>query len=92
VLNRDWLIESFRQNDHTVPGSLEARNLFLLTCTGAKSGRKRTVPLDFNRIDGRLVVVASLAGADRNPPWFHNVRAIPTSVSRWKARRSMPPR
>jgi deazaflavin-dependent oxidoreductase (nitroreductase family) len=70
------LIESFRQNDHKVPGNLE-RNLMLLTTTGAKSGQKRTVPLAFHRVDGRLVVAASMAGADRNPPWFHNIKANP---------------
>ncbi|MDA0166743.1 nitroreductase family deazaflavin-dependent oxidoreductase [Solirubrobacter ginsenosidimutans] len=70
------LIEYFRQNDHKVPGNLE-RNLMLLTTTGAKSGQKRTVPLAFHHVDGRLVVVASMAGADRNPPWFHNIKADP---------------
>lgn len=71
------LIESFRQNDRKAPGSLEERNLMLLTSTGAKSGQKRTVPLAFHRVDGRLVVAASMAGADRNPPWFHNIKANP---------------
>jgi deazaflavin-dependent oxidoreductase (nitroreductase family) len=71
------LIESFRQSGHKVAGSLDARNLLLLTTTGAKSGQRRTVPLNFDRVDGRLVVVASMAGADRNPPWFHNIKANP---------------
>jgi deazaflavin-dependent oxidoreductase (nitroreductase family) len=71
------LIESFRQSGHKDAGSLDTRHLLLLTTTGARSGQKRTVPLNFDRVDGRLVVVASMAGADRNPPWLHNLRANP---------------
>jgi probable phosphoglycerate mutase len=70
-------IESFRANNHKIPGELGQVDLLLMTCTGAKSGAKRTVPLGFHRIDGRLIVVASMGGAHRNPPWFHNVRANP---------------
>jgi deazaflavin-dependent oxidoreductase (nitroreductase family) len=71
------LIEAFRRNHGKAPGNLRGRNLMLLTTTGARSGQRRTVPLNSDRVDGRLVVVASMAGADRNPPWFHNVKANP---------------
>lgn len=70
-------IESFRANNHKIPGELGDVNLLLLTCTGAKSGQPRTVPVSFHRIEGRLILVASMGGADKNPPWFHNVCANP---------------
>jgi deazaflavin-dependent oxidoreductase (nitroreductase family) len=70
-------IEEFRSHDGKMPGELGEVDLLLLTATGAKSGERRTVPLGFHRIDGRLVVIASMGGADRNPPWFHNVVANP---------------
>jgi deazaflavin-dependent oxidoreductase (nitroreductase family) len=70
-------IEEFRRNGGKVPGELGEVDLLLLTAKGAKSGEPRTVPLGFHRIDGRLIVIASMGGADKNPPWFFNVIAHP---------------
>jgi deazaflavin-dependent oxidoreductase (nitroreductase family) len=70
-------IEEFRRHGGTMPGELGEVDLLLLTAKGAKSGAPRTVPLGFHRIDGRLIVIASMGGADRNPPWFYNVVANP---------------
>ena len=49
----------------------------LLTCIGRKSGEQRTTPLVFLQDGERMVVVASLAGYDRNPAWYGNLRANP---------------
>jgi deazaflavin-dependent oxidoreductase (nitroreductase family) len=70
-------IEEFRRSGGKMPGELGEVDLLLLTAKGAKSGEPRTVPLGFHRIDGRLCVLASMGGADKNPPWFHNVVANP---------------
>jgi deazaflavin-dependent oxidoreductase (nitroreductase family) len=70
-------IKAFRENDHKVPGELGDVDILLLTCTGAKSGKQRAVPVGYHRIDGRLIMVASMGGADHNPPWFYNVKANP---------------
>jgi deazaflavin-dependent oxidoreductase (nitroreductase family) len=70
-------IEEFRRSGGKMPGELGEVDLLLLTATGAKSGEPRTVPLGFHRIDGRLCVIASMGGAVKNPPWFHNVVANP---------------
>lgn len=47
-----------------------------LTTTGRKSGEQRrtmlTSPL---QLGDTLVVVASRGGDDRNPAWFHNIKA-----------------
>lgn len=49
----------------------------ILTTTGARSGRPRTVPvLGLPAQDG-LVVIASNFGQDRHPAWYHNLRADP---------------
>jgi deazaflavin-dependent oxidoreductase (nitroreductase family) len=66
------LIEEFRAN-----GGLGERPVLLLSTTGARSGQRRTTPVMFLRIDGHLVVVASNAGAERDPDWFHNLVADP---------------
>ncbi len=75
------LIEVFRNNAGKVPGELEELDLLLLTMTGAKTGAKRTVPLGYFFVDGgRLVVIASMGGADVNPPWYSNVVANPEMI------------
>jgi deazaflavin-dependent oxidoreductase (nitroreductase family) len=49
-----------------------------LTTIGAKSGEQRTSPvLAIPADDGRLVVIASNYGQQRNPSWYHNLRANP---------------
>jgi deazaflavin-dependent oxidoreductase (nitroreductase family) len=49
----------------------------VLTNTGAKSGQVRKTPLVY-LVDGdNIVLVASKAGATRNPAWFHNLVAHP---------------
>ncbi len=49
----------------------------LLTCVGRKSGEKRTVPLVFLSHGDDMVVVGSLAGYDKHPTWYLNIRANP---------------
>jgi deazaflavin-dependent oxidoreductase (nitroreductase family) len=34
-------------------------------------------PLAYFRIDGRLIIIGSFAGAPINPAWVHNLRANP---------------
>jgi deazaflavin-dependent oxidoreductase (nitroreductase family) len=68
-------IQAYREHDGKVPGELGDVDILLLTCTGAKSGKRRTVPVGFHRVDDRLVVIASMGGADHNPPWYYNVKA-----------------
>ena len=51
--------------------------IVMLTTTGANSGRTRTLPVLGVPYDGNLVVIASNYGQDRNPAWYHNLRAQP---------------
>ncbi|TXK38373.1 nitroreductase family deazaflavin-dependent oxidoreductase [Nonomuraea sp. C10] len=71
------VIEEFRANGGKVGGYFEGADLLLLTTTGARSGRQVTSPVMYLEDGGRLVVIASKAGADDNPAWFHNLRANP---------------
>ena len=72
------LIEAFRANHGVVPGELHGANFLLLTTTSAKSGAKRTTPLVYHRIDGRLLVIGSTGGGPRNPGWFDNLAKNPS--------------
>lgn len=71
------IIDEFRANDGKVGGQFAGADLLLLTTTGAKSGQPRVSPLAYFRIDGRLIIVGSFAGAPVNPAWVHNLRADP---------------
>jgi len=76
----DWnksIIEKFRANGGKVGGSFEGTNLLLLHTTGAKSGLERINPMLYFIDNERYVIVASKAGADSNPDWYHNLLAHP---------------
>ncbi|MDX1511579.1 MAG: nitroreductase/quinone reductase family protein [Nitriliruptorales bacterium] len=50
----------------------------LLTCTGAKSGEERTLPLTAMRREDHWLLAGSNYGREKAPPWVHNLRANPT--------------
>ena len=72
------LIDAFRANRGVVPGELQSANFLLLTTTSVKSGAKRTTPLVYHRIGGRLLIIASTGGGPRNPGWFDNLAKNPS--------------
>ncbi|MXP24030.1 nitroreductase family deazaflavin-dependent oxidoreductase [Gordonia sp. HNM0687] len=53
------------------------RPIVLFTTTGAKSGKKRYVPLMRVEENGKYAMVASKGGAPGHPSWYHNVKAHP---------------
>jgi deazaflavin-dependent oxidoreductase (nitroreductase family) len=72
------LIEQFRANGGEIKeGRAAGGTLLLLTTTGARSGEPRTVPLGYSRDGDRYLVVASNAGAEHHPGWYHNLLAHP---------------
>lgn len=56
---------------------LQGASVALLTTTGRKTGEPRVVPLLFLRHGNRVVLVASKAGAAKNPMWYLNLKANP---------------
>jgi deazaflavin-dependent oxidoreductase (nitroreductase family) len=71
------LIKEFRANEGKVGGRFEGRPVLLLTTTGAKSGRKFTIPLVYLQDGDRRLIFASKAGSPTNPDWYHNLVANP---------------
>jgi len=54
----------------------------VLTTVGSKSGLERKTPLAyFPADDGGWLIVASYAGAAKNPDWYYNLAAHPDRVS-----------
>lgn len=53
----------------------------VLTTVGRKSGAKRSTPVNwFPGADDSWLVVASAAGAPKNPAWYYNIAANPDNV------------
>jgi deazaflavin-dependent oxidoreductase (nitroreductase family) len=50
-------------------------NALLLTTRGRRSGRERTVVLQYFPEGEAMVVVAANDGGSRHPGWYHNLRA-----------------
>ncbi len=67
------IINEFRENDGKVGGYFAGAKLVLMTTTGAKSGEKRVSPVMSFQKDGTVYVIASKAGADTHPAWYHNM-------------------
>ena len=71
------VIAEFRENEGVVGGYFEGKTLLILHTVGAKSGKERLAPVMYYEDDGRYVVIASKAGADTHPDWYHNIVANP---------------
>ncbi|MEU4722635.1 nitroreductase family deazaflavin-dependent oxidoreductase [Nonomuraea dietziae] len=74
------VIEEFRANGGRVGGYFEGSKLLLLTTTGAKSGNRVTTPVMYLPDGDRMVIIASNAGADNHPAWYHNLLANPDAT------------
>lgn len=76
----DWVrgqTEKILATGTTDSVSIDGMKVVLFTTTGAKSGKKRYVPLMRVEEDGRYAMVASKGGAPENPSWYYNVKAHP---------------
>ena len=63
-------------------GRMRGMRLLLLTATGRKSGKSRTVPLMGMEDGPDYVVIASNGGQDRHPAWFLNLSGNPSVFMR----------
>jgi F420H(2)-dependent quinone reductase len=76
----DWVREQTKQilEQGTTEGvGVLDRPIVLFTTTGAKTGKKRYVPLMRVEENGRYAMVASKGGDPNHPVWYHNVKANP---------------
>jgi F420H(2)-dependent quinone reductase len=77
---RGWVREQTEQilKQGTTDGvEVLDRPIVLFITTGAKSGKRRYVPLMRVEEDGRYLMVASHGGAPQHPSWYFNVKANP---------------
>jgi F420H(2)-dependent quinone reductase len=77
----------YRLSDGRVAGRVPSgAGICLLTTTGRRTGRSRTVPLLFIPDGENLVVVASRGGMSSHPAWYLNVLACPETQVQLGAR------
>jgi len=69
----------YRRSGGRVAGHLKDLPILLLTTTGRKTGKARTIPLGYF-VDGHnLVVIASNGGMDWSPAWWLNLKHDPSA-------------
>jgi deazaflavin-dependent oxidoreductase (nitroreductase family) len=64
----------------TASSWLAGVDIAMLTTTGARSGRPRTLPVLGLREGEDTILIASNFGRPRNPAWCHNLRANPRAT------------
>jgi deazaflavin-dependent oxidoreductase (nitroreductase family) len=67
----------YRLSGGRIGGRMWDLPVVLLTTTGRRSGKARTVPLCSLRDGDDVVVIASYGGLDRPPAWWLNLEANP---------------
>ena len=73
--------------DSTIGGGPGPLPTLLLIARGAKSGKLRPLPLLYQEMDGKYLVIGSKGGAPKHPGWYVNLRANPECEIRVGAKR-----
>jgi len=70
-------VELYEATNGAEGGTQNGKPVIVLTSQGAKSGKIRKIPLMRIEHNGVYAVVASHAGAPKNPFWYYNIVANP---------------
>jgi deazaflavin-dependent oxidoreductase (nitroreductase family) len=74
-------MNKFAANRIRKTGTFMGGKALVLTTVGRKSGAERSTPVAyFPGRDGSWLIVASAAGAAKNPAWYYNLAAHPDKV------------
>src|SRR5262245_38065972 len=76
----------YRSSNGVIGGRIANSPVLLLTTTGRRTGRQRTVPLLYLMDGYNVVLVASNGGAVRHPTWWLNLQTTPEARIQIKAR------
>jgi deazaflavin-dependent oxidoreductase (nitroreductase family) len=72
----------------TAPGLLAGLPMVMLSTTGAKSGKKRTMPLLGIPIGDDIAVIGSNYGQESTPGWVYNLEADPHAEVEYRGQKS----
>lgn len=67
--------------------ALNGREVCFVTMTGAKSGRRLTIPLMYVPYKSGVLLVASMGGAPNNPVWYHSVAKNPDIIVKHRGKK-----
>src|SRR5260221_11834524 len=70
----------FNVSGGRIGGKMGQVPVLLLTTTGRKTGKQRTLPLVYIMDGSAYVITASAGGADKHPGWFFNIRSNPQAT------------
>lgn len=70
-------VQEYEASGGTTGTTMRGMPVIILTMRGAKSGKRRKVPLMRVEHMGEYAAVASKGGAPRNPTWYSNLVADP---------------
>ena len=73
----DRLVYRLTGGRATVSSWLSGIEISMLTTTGARTGRPRTLPVLALPDGADVILIASNFGRARQPSWYHNLRANP---------------
>lgn len=66
-------------------GTLSGRDVMLVTMTGAKTGKERTIPLMYVPYKEGVIVVGSQGGAPKSPVWVKSIQKNPDVTVQYKS-------
>jgi deazaflavin-dependent oxidoreductase (nitroreductase family) len=87
----DKPVYSATKGKHTAASILAGLPIVMLTTTGARSGKPRTVPIVGLPTEDGLAVIASNYGQEHHPAWYYNLAKNPEATAAvdersWKVR------
>jgi deazaflavin-dependent oxidoreductase (nitroreductase family) len=77
----DRLVYRLSRRRATLSSWMAGVQIVMLTTTGARTRKPRTVPVLAIRDADTLVLIASNFGRPRNPSWYYNLRADPRAYA-----------
>ncbi len=76
----------YRMSGGRIMGSTRGSPIILLTTTGRKSGKRRTIPLGYLPDGDGYALAASNGGRSYHPAWYRNLEANPAATMCLKKR------
>ena len=68
-----WNARRYLKSNGAKMGTFAGRDVCVVTMTGAKTGKRRDVPLMYVPYEDGVILVASLGGAPVHPSWHYNL-------------------
>lgn len=68
---------AYRLSGGRLMNKIDGTPVCLLTMTGRKSGKRKTIALMYTAVGDQVLLVASYGGSPTHPVWYHNLKANP---------------